>query len=78
MPREVRRLSGRDVLTVDMEASALFVVGAMRGLRVASLFIVSDELFHPWIPARIDHSYREAAARLAECSLDAVLQASVD
>lgn len=77
VPDEVQRLAGRDVLTVDMEASALFVVGAMRNLRVASLFIVSDELFHPWIPASFDHAYRASAARLAECALDAVVQAPV-
>ncbi len=31
-------------LGVEMEASALFAVGAYRGVRVASLLVVSDEL----------------------------------
>lgn len=72
---DVRRLAGRDAIAVDMEASALFVVGAMRSLRVASLFIVSDELFHPWIPARIDGPYLESAARLAGSCLDGLANA---
>lgn len=78
MTSKVRRMAAAGVVAVDMEASALYVVGAMRGLRVASLFIVSDELFHPWSPGFFDRSYRESAARLAACALDAVVQAPVD
>lgn len=69
---KVRRLAAEGVVAVDMEASALFIVGAMRGLRVASLFVISDELFHPWRPAFFDRAYRGAAGRIAECALAAV------
>lgn len=68
---KVRRMAERGVLAVDMEASALFVVGAARGLRVASLFIISDELFHPWVPGFVDHRYRRATELLATCALSA-------
>ena len=70
---KVRRFAAAGVLAVDMEASALYIVGAMRGLRVASLFIISDELFHPWRPAFFDRTYREAAAQIAACALDGLV-----
>jgi uridine phosphorylase len=68
---KVRRMAARGVVAVDMEASAMFIVGAMRGLRVGTLFIVSDELFHPWAPGYQDRGYRAAAKRLAECAVNA-------
>lgn len=77
MTSKVRRMTGEGVVAVDMEASALYIVGTMRGLHVASLFIVSDELFHPWRPGFFDRAYRDCAARIAECALDAVVQAPI-
>lgn len=58
MRTKVERLRGRGIVSVDMEASAMFILGAHRGVDVASLFIVSDELFHPWRPAFYDAGYR--------------------
>jgi uridine phosphorylase len=75
---KVRRMADRGVVAVDMEASALYLVGAMRGLNVGSLFIVSDELFHPWRPGFFDRSYRDAAARLVQCALQAAVEAPAD
>lgn len=72
----VRRHAAAGVLAVDMEASALFIVGARRGLRVASLFVVSDELFRPWAPAFFDAGYRAAAMTLAKCALIAATDAT--
>ena len=71
---KVRRLAAGGVLAVDMEASALFIVGAMRGVQLASLFVVSDELFHPWSPAFFDRSFRRLANTVAECALDAAVE----
>lgn len=68
---KVQRFTAAGVVAVDMEASALYVVGALRQVRVASLFIISDELFHPWKPAFFDREYREAARLFAECALAA-------
>ena len=38
----------------------------MRAVEVASLFIVSDELFHPWKPAFFDESYLRRVRLAAE------------
>jgi purine-nucleoside phosphorylase len=78
MTSKVRRMAAQGVVAVDMEASAFYIVGAMRGLRVASLFIVSDELFHPWRPGFFDRSFRDSAMQIAECALDAVVQSPAD
>lgn len=71
---KVRRHAAAGVVAVDMEASALFIVGATRGVRVGSLFVVSDELFHPWAPAFFDRAYRQSANRIAECALTAAVR----
>lgn len=39
------------VLGVDMETSAMYVLGWHRTVDVCNLLIVSDELFHEWRPA---------------------------
>jgi uridine phosphorylase len=41
---EIQRYRGEGILTVDMEAAALFTVAATLGLRAASIFCVSDTL----------------------------------
>jgi uridine phosphorylase len=69
MRRKVERFAARGVLSVDMEASAMFVLGAVRGVEVASLFIVSDELFHPWRPAFFDEGYAQRVALAAEVAV---------
>lgn len=66
---KVERYRARGVLSVDMEASAMYVLGAMRDVEVASLFIVSDELFHPWKPAFFDRSYLERVQVAAEVAV---------
>lgn len=42
--RMARSLSRQGVVAVDMEASAMYTVARARGVRIASLFVVSDEL----------------------------------
>ncbi len=54
---KVRRYAEQGVVSVDMEASAMFILGQRRQVAVASLLIVSDELFHPWKPAFYDREY---------------------
>lgn len=70
---KVRRFAADGVVAVDMEASALYVVGAQKGVRIASLLVVSDELFHPWTPAFRDRGYRLAARRIADVALKVAL-----
>ena len=71
---KVRRMAANGIIAVDMEASALYIVGAVRGMRVASLFVVSDELFHPWAPGFFNRTYRNAANTIAECALAAAVR----
>ncbi|MGP8072619.1 MAG: nucleoside phosphorylase [Thermoplasmata archaeon] len=48
---ELRHYRGKGVLTVEMEASALFILGRHRGLHVASVLVVSDVLTDKeWLP----------------------------
>lgn len=39
---EIKKYSKEGISTVEMEASALFAVGKFRGVKVASIFVVSD------------------------------------
>ena len=41
---EVRQYQAEGVLCVEMEAAALFAVAKVRGLRLASAFVISDSL----------------------------------
>ena len=41
---KVKRFQAEGVLGVDMETSALYTVGAFRGIEVAALLVVSDDL----------------------------------
>lgn len=66
MRGKVERFMDRGVVSVDMEASAMFVLGRHRAVEVASLFIVSDELFHPWRPAFSEPGYLERVTVAAE------------
>jgi uridine phosphorylase len=60
-PDKVRRYQQRDVLAVDMETSALFSVGRFRGVHVAAVLVVSDDLSRfVWKPG-----FRSAAFRTA-------------
>lgn len=47
----IERYRKEGVLGVDMETSAMFALGKFRGVAVATLLVVSDELWGPWRPA---------------------------
>jgi uridine phosphorylase len=48
---EIKQYQDEGVLTVDMEASALFAVAKYRKVDIGSLFVVSDSLVEPkWSP----------------------------
>lgn len=62
---EIARYRAEGVLTVEMEASALFVVGAALGIRCAAAFSVSDVLHGAeWEPhfhsSRVDDGWMQA------------------
>ena len=70
--RETRALvqscQEQGILGIDLELAALFAVGRFRGIAVAGLLVVSDELFTlQWHPARGSQPFRvarKAALRL--------------
>jgi uridine phosphorylase len=69
---EANSYQAEGVATVEMEAAALFAVGAFRGVDVAAAFAVSDHLLvnEVWEPG-----FRHDALH---CSLELLLEAAVD
>ena len=70
---EARHYQAEGVMCVEMEAAALFAVAEVRGLRLASAFVISDSLadlvwsprFHdPAVQAGLGGLYRAAVAAL--------------
>jgi len=51
------------VLGVDMETSAMYALGQVRGVDVCNLLVVSDELWHEWRPAFGSSELRGAMRR---------------
>ncbi len=49
--REARSYAQEGILTVEMEASALFAVARYRGIEAAAVFTVSDHLYPRWRPS---------------------------
>jgi uridine phosphorylase len=67
---EARHYQSEGVLTVEMEAAALFAVASVRGVEVASAFVISDTLGElTWNP-------QFAAAEVA-AGLDRLLEAAI-
>ncbi|MEA3334407.1 MAG: nucleoside phosphorylase [Chloroflexota bacterium] len=55
--------AARGVLGVDMETSAMYALGRFRGVSVANLLVVSDELWQAWNPAFGTEELQQATAR---------------
>lgn len=73
---EVRRYRRRGILTVEMEASAVFTVAGLRGLEAAALFVVSDHLDEQdWEPRF--HDIRSGLRRGLQAGIDALSNRSV-
>ncbi len=61
-PEKIAAYQEQGVWAVDMEYAALRAVAAFRQVRLAALFTVSDELFHPtWRPAFTAESFRRTS-----------------
>lgn len=67
---ELRRKSG--VLGVDMETSAMYALGQFRGVQVANILAISDELWHEWNPAFGTELLREALDHACAAALEAI------
>jgi len=64
-------LAKRGVIAVDMEAAALWTVARHREMRVASIFVVSDELGGPgWNPGFHHERHVEGLQRAARLVVD--------
>lgn len=70
--RKVDTYREQGVLGVDMETSAMYALGAFRGVAVCNLLAVSDELWHEWRPAFGSPVLRAAQSQLAAAVLRAL------
>ena len=68
------RWSGRGILAVEMEAAVLFTIGALRGVDVGCLLVVSDYAVHGDAVARIsDEELQAAVDRMTQLALATVV-----
>jgi uridine phosphorylase len=68
---EIRHYGREGVLTVEMEASALFAVAAYRGVEIGAMFTISDSLTGPeWEP----HFKSEAVAQGLQMLYEAAVE----
>lgn len=69
---KVRRYQDQGILTVEMEAAALYAVAAFRGVEAGCLFYISDSLADlTWRPGFLEEAAREAIDQGCEVLLRA-------
>ncbi len=69
--REVKHYQKNKVMTVEMEASALFAVEKLRKVKIASVFVVSDVLGNDkWEPQYHDLGYKERLNQMVDVAID--------
>lgn len=60
-PEKIDAFRGKGALAVDMELSALLTVAAFRNIRLASVLVVSDEVWtHTWKPGFFDPRFKQS------------------
>ena len=70
---ELRQYCSEGVATVEMEASALFAVGAYRGVSVSSIFVISDILSEEdWNQGYHSEEKLESLKKTFEVALEAI------
>jgi purine-nucleoside phosphorylase len=67
---QYERWASRGVLAVEMEAAALFTVGALRGVSTACLLTVSDIVVEGVFTRITDEELRAAVDRMTRLALD--------
>ena len=75
-PDFAKKWASRGVIAVEMECSALFMLGLMRGVKTASLLMVSDSLVEDLGFASAEE-LKEYVERAAEIVLDALIKTNV-
>ena len=64
-------LRARGVLAIEMEASALFLLGALRGVRTGCALVASNRIGDPeFVPPQV---LADGVARMTRMTLDAML-----
>lgn len=72
---QVRHYQALGVMGVDLELAALFAAGAFRGVPVAGLLVVSDELADfTWRPGYRSAGFRQSRDLAARLALDTAVQ----
>jgi len=72
----IQSCQSQGVLGLDLEVAALFAVGRFRGIGVAALLVISDELFtSTWQAARGSQPFRQARQTALRLVLDAAARA---
>src|SRR3954471_23812459 len=69
-PGQYERWSKRGVLAVEMEAAALFTIGALRGVHAGCLLTVSDIVVEGVFTRITDEELRAAVDRMTRLALD--------
>lgn len=70
---ELQEYRNEGVLTVEMEAAALFAVGAFRGVNVSSVFAISDMLTEEgWNQGYLGNEKLEGLKLIFEAALDTI------
>jgi uridine phosphorylase len=67
---KVESYAQEGVLGVDMETSAMYALGAYRGVKVCNFLVVSDELWDEWAPA----FFSEELEKANECARQVILR----
>ena len=69
-PGQYERWSKRGILAVEMEAAALFTVGAIRGVSTGCLLTVSDVVIGSQLVYLSDEDRQAAVDRITRIALD--------
>ncbi|MEM0372583.1 MAG: nucleoside phosphorylase [archaeon] len=71
---EAKQYQKEGVLTVEMEASALFAVASVRKVEIASMFTVSDSLADlEWKPEFHSNDFKKSVVKIYEVAKNALL-----
>jgi purine-nucleoside phosphorylase len=70
-PADVPRLKGRGVLAIEMEASALFLIAQLRGVRAGTALVASNRIGDPQFVA--PSLLADAVGRMTRMTLDAMV-----
>lgn len=68
---DIDRYRKRGILGVDMETSAMCALGQVRGVDVANILAVSDEMWRAWNPAFGSERLELGLTRACDIALDA-------